>query len=90
MSILDQLCDDYLEGKLSLKPPTADDLEEYRLNDIEEKLGLTTEQVNDFEKVFLRCVPMMKDGFLPRGSRPRCTFSWSKIYAVRNGRRIQL
>lgn len=52
MSILDRLCDDYLEGKLSLKPPTPDDLEEYRLNEIEEKLGLTTEQVNDFEKVF--------------------------------------
>lgn len=52
MSILDQLCDDYLDGKLSLKPPTPDDLEEYRLNDIEEKLGMTTEQINDFEKVF--------------------------------------
>lgn len=52
MSILDQLCDDFLEGKLSLKPPTPDDLEEYRLGEIEEKLGMTTEQINDFEKVF--------------------------------------
>ena len=52
MSILDQLCDDFLEGKLSLKPPTPDDLEEHRLGEIEEKLGMTTEQVNDFEKVF--------------------------------------
>lgn len=52
MSILDQLCDDFLEGKLSLEPPTASDLEEHRLNEIEEKLGMTMEQCGDFEKVF--------------------------------------
>lgn len=41
MSILNQLCDGYLEGKLSLDPPTADDLEEHRLGELEEKLGMT-------------------------------------------------
>lgn len=52
MSILDQLCDDYLEGKLSLDPPTSDDLEEHRLGELEEKLGMTEAQSNYFEKIF--------------------------------------
>ena len=52
MSILEQLCDNYLEGKLSLKPPTPSDLGEYRLCEIEEKLGMTEEQIGDFEKIF--------------------------------------
>lgn len=52
MSILDRLCDDYLEGKLSLKPPTPNDLGEHRLGEIEEKLGMTEKQIGDFEKVF--------------------------------------
>ena len=52
MSILDQLCDDFIDGKLSLKPPTADELQEYRLGEIEEKFGITEEQVNEFERIF--------------------------------------
>lgn len=52
MTILEQLYEAYCENLLSVKPPEPSVHENYLLTRLEEKLGLSKEQTEYFEKKF--------------------------------------